>query len=135
MTERWARIGEHLKNAALYEDHGAPSAGQAWKHRLLARQGGESFALGRGSSSLKPFLIFLPLVLLVLLMVLSIWNVYLPSSGDDDGPGGSLKLAMQLLDIQIPTFNFWYLAILGLGVTLITFLIRGRTPNFLPLDW
>ncbi len=135
MTERWARIGEHLKNSALYEDAEARPVGQAWKRRLLARQGGETLVLGGGSSSLKPLLILLPLGLLILLMVASIWNVYLPPSGDDDGPGGALKLTLQLLDIRMPTLNLWFLVILGAGVTLLTFLIRGRTPNFLPLDW
>ncbi len=136
MTERWARIGEHLKNAALYEDDKAQPTGQAWKNRVLARHDGEALVLpSTGSSKLKPLLIFLPLVILVLLMVFSIWGAYTPASGDDDGPGGALKLAMQLLDIQMPAFNLWYLVILGAGISLLTFLVRGRTPNFLPLDW
>jgi len=135
MTERWARIGEHLKNAALYEDPDARPPGQAWRRRLLDHRGGEVIVLDRGSSSLKPLLIFLPLVLLVLLMVFSVWGAYAPAAGDEDGPGGMLKLSMQLLDIQLPAVNIWYLLILGAAVTLITFIARGRAPNFLPLDW
>jgi len=110
--------------------------GQAWKNRVLAHHGGQALVLpSSGSSNLKPLLIFLPLVILVLLMVFSIWGAYAPATGDDDGPGGALKLAMQLLDIQMPSFNLWYLVILGAGISLLTFLVRGRTPNFLPLDW
>ncbi len=134
MTERWARIGEHLKNAALYEDGKARVTGQVWKSRVLARHEGQALTLPAiGSSNLKPLLIFLPLVILILLMVFSIWGAYAPARGD--GPGGALKLAMQLLDIQMPSFNLWYLFVLGAAVSLLTFIVRGRTPNFLPLDW
>jgi len=136
MTERFSRIGEHLKNAALYENPSARPAGQAWKRRLLARQGVGAIGLDGGwSAGMRGLLIILPLILLVLLMVLSVWNLYAPSVGDDDGPGGAIKLAMQLLGIQAPAINIWYLMIFGAGVTLITFLARGRIPNFLPLDW
>ncbi len=135
MTERWARIGEHLKNAALYEETGVRPVGQAWKRRVLARHGGEAIVMETSGSKLKPLLIFLPLVLLVAMMVISVWGAYTPSAGDDDGPGGAVKLAMQLLDIQMPAFKLWYVVALGGAVTLITFLVRGRTPNFLPLDW
>ncbi|MBC8367528.1 hypothetical protein H8E52_08965 [bacterium] len=136
MTERPARIGEHLKNAALYEDDKARITGQAWKSRVLARHDGEALTLpASGSPNLKLLMIFLPLVILVLLMIFSIWGAYAPDSGDDDGAGGALRLTMQLLDIQMPSFNLWYLVILGAGISLLTFLVRGRTPNFLPLDW
>lgn len=136
MTERWARVEEHLKNAVLYERPHAAEAGEAWKRRLLARHGGAAVMLDAdGPQVLRILIIFIPLVLLVLLMVISIWNFYTPPAGAAEGPAGWLRLSMQLLDIQLPAFNLWIFALIGAGVAGLTFLARGRLPNFLPLDW
>jgi len=138
MTERWARVEEHLKNAALYESPDAAAPGEAWKRRLLARRNGETIAVAAAGRSpgMQALLIVLPLVILILVLALSTWSIYEPSAGgDESGRGGWLRLSMQLLDIKLPVLKFWHLMAFGLGVTGLTFLVRGRLPNLPPMDW
>ncbi|MCP5525167.1 MAG: hypothetical protein H7A46_26890 [Verrucomicrobiales bacterium] len=125
-------LREHLRDPGLYGGPG--TAGDAWRGALLARfpvHAASRRPVSRAEEMWR-------LVLLVALPVagaaaLALWAYFrLPAPSLASDP-----VALRLLgDVTryLPPGPLLWLA-LGVASTLITFLVRGRAPRLLPLDW
>lgn len=134
MTENLRTLREHLSNARLYAGE-APVAGAhaaAWRAALLVRYPAPARRrrpAAAGTSFWRlALLIALPLCVAGLITALAL-------AGFDFTPPvpGPLPTAELLGRSAAAPHYVWY-GLAGLGV-LITFLVRGRLPRLLPLDW
>lgn len=134
MTEDLRTLREHLSDPRLYAGD-APAAGAhpaAWRAALLVRYPAPA-RRRRPASAGHAFwrlalLIALPLCIAVLVTALALAGFDFRSLVPGPLPTGGL-----LSRTSAAPHYVWY----GLAVasTLLTFLVRGRLPRLLPLDW
>ena len=145
MSDQWKRVEDHLREASLYEAASPRPAAASWRRRLLSRYGapGDPLPAGGRLRQFFPAIFSLSLVLLALILA---WHYgYLdgflashdPASLEvaDRRPSEWIRLAMSLLEVELPRFglkSFFAMLALSAGLTV---LVRRRSLNFLPLDW
>lgn len=130
MTDELRSLREHLRDATVYGSPGA--AGDAWRETLLTRFPVRARSRRPESRAAElrrlALLVLLPMLSATALALWAFFHLPVPSLS------GAPAAARLLGEFRtLPPGLLW----LGLGAvsTLITFLVRGRLPRLLPLDW
>jgi len=139
MTDELRSLREHLADQGLYGSAPpAPSAHPAaWRAALLARYPEPARArrpLSRANEWRRLILLVaLPLAAAVTIAVLAAAGLdFRPPAEPPWAPFGEAIRRLAAEPLQAPRYVWYGLA--GLS-TLLTFLVRGRLPRLLPVDW